>query len=545
MRNRDMTQNRRLNIRAALILALPFAAFLLCLGGAPLFDVDEGAFSEATREMFERRDFLSTWLNGKPRFDKPILIYWLQAASYWCFNGIFSVEWVFRLPSALAAMAWCYAVWHFARPRFGPNTALAALAVAATSIGPFAIGRAATADALLNLLLALSLFDAWRYLESVRDDQGQRAPLLRCYAWIGLGVLTKGPIALLVPGAVTLLFCANRKDWRTWLRALTNPYGWLILALIAVPWYAAILAIHGQDFIDGFIFKHNVKRFTGTLEGHAGSIFYYIFAVPILLLPWTGPLFASLRKARDDSANRDGQHAGSGLRRYLWLWAGFVVIFFSLSGTKLPHYALYGATPLFLLIATHRDELRKSFAHLAPPTALLALTVGLPMLCAILSASKLGNTYPYYSALLAEATLRAGTGYYAVCGGALLIWLLILFVAREKSTLWDRLLFAACLQTAVLALAVMPWIGAVQQGPIKEASLFARSRPEPAVLWELRTPSVSVYRNAVTPSRAPEAGEIAITRLDRLPEQGFEILFQRAGIVVVRGMTEEESKEPE
>jgi 4-amino-4-deoxy-L-arabinose transferase-like glycosyltransferase len=525
--SRDMAQGHSLNIRTAFILALPLAAFLLCLGAAPLFDVDEGAFSEATREMFERGDFLSTWLNGVPRFDKPILIYWLQAASYWSFGGILGVEWAFRLPSALAAIAWCYAVWHFARPRFGPSTALAALAVAATAIGPFIIGRAATADALLNLLLALSLFDAWRALESER-----RAPLLRCYAWIGLGVLTKGPVALLVPGAVTLLYCASRKDWRIWLRAISDPCGWLIFALLTVPWYATALINHGQDFIDGFIFKHNVRRFAGTLEGHAGSIFYYILFVPILLLPWTGPLFASLRGAKTDIFGSDGLRTGSSLRRYLWIWAGFVVIFFSLSGTKLPHYALYGATPLFLLIAAHRDTLRRPFAHLAPPTAVLAIAIGLPTLCVLLSATSAGNAF--YRALLSEASLRAGAGYYAICGGALLIWLLFLFVSREKNALWNRLLFAACLQTAVLALAVAPWLGATLQEPIKEAALFAKNRPEPAVLWQLRTPSVSVYRDAVTPTRAPEAGEIAITRIDRLPEQGFEILFERAGVVVVR-----------
>ncbi|MDR2015085.1 MAG: glycosyltransferase family 39 protein [Azoarcus sp.] len=529
-----MAQNRGLNIRTMFILALPLAAFLLRLGGAPLFDVDEGAFSEATREMFERGDFLSTWLNGAPRFDKPILIYWLQAASYWCLGGILGVEWAFRLPSALAAIAWCYAVWRFARPRFGPDTALAALSVAATAIGTFAIGRAATADALLNLLLALSLFDAWRTLES---GYSRRAPLLRCYAWIGLGILTKGPVALLVPGAVTLLYCASRKDWRIWLRAMSDPLGWLILALLTVPWYATALAVHGQNFIDGFIFKHNVQRFTGTLEGHAGSIFYYIIVVPVLLLPWTGPLFASLLGAKADIAGHNGQHTGSSLRRYLWIWAGFVVIFFSFSGTKLPHYALYGATPLFLLIAAHRDELRRPFAHLAMPTALFAFAVGLPALCALLSTTGAGNVF--YRALLAEATLRADASYYAICGGALLIWLLVLFTSKEKGTLWNRLLFAACLQTAVLALALAPWLGATLQGPVKEAALFARSRPEPAVLWQLRTPSVSVYRDAVTPARAPEAGEIAITRIDRLPEQGFEILHERAGVVVVRRTADE------
>ena len=122
-----MMQNRRLDARILFFLALPLVAFLLRLGGAPLFDDDEGAFSEATREMFERGDFLSTYLNGAHRFDKPILIYWLQAAGYFLFHGVLPVEWVYRLPSAGAGISWCYAVWHFARPRFGSTTALAAL----------------------------------------------------------------------------------------------------------------------------------------------------------------------------------------------------------------------------------------------------------------------------------------------------------------------------------------------------------------------------------------------------------------------------------
>ena len=60
--------------------AAVLASFFWMLGAAPLFDVDEGAFSQATLEMFQRGDFLSTYLNGQPRYDKPILVYWLQAA---------------------------------------------------------------------------------------------------------------------------------------------------------------------------------------------------------------------------------------------------------------------------------------------------------------------------------------------------------------------------------------------------------------------------------------------------------------------------------
>ena len=200
-------QTSSLSSRSRLaLLLLPMLAFLLNLGGAPLFDVDEGAFSEATREMFERGDFMSTWLNGVPRFDKPILIYWFQAI----FVAVLGpTEWAFRLPSALAASFWCWAIALFAAPRFGRNAAILACGMAATSLGVHIIGRAATADSLLNMLLALALMDAWRHLES-----GARAPLLRSYLWIALGVLTKGSIALLVRGVVYLLYCDSMARWK-------------------------------------------------------------------------------------------------------------------------------------------------------------------------------------------------------------------------------------------------------------------------------------------------------------------------------------------
>ena len=500
-----------------LILLLPLASFFLMLGATPLFDVDEGAFSEATREMFERGDFLSTYLNGENRFDKPILIYWLQALPFMAFGP---AEWVFRLPSAVAATIWCYATWQFARERFGPDTALAALTVAATAIGPLAIGRAATADALLNMLLALALFDAWRHLES-----GRRAPLLRSYVWIALGVLTKGPIALIVPGAVTFLYCASRLEWRQWLRSVFDPVGWIILAVLVVPWYAAALAIHGQNFIDGFILKHNVKRFTGSLEGHTGSLFYYVIAVPLLLLPWTAPLLATLRHARADAA--------TSVRRFLWLWAAFVVVFFSLSGTKLPHYVLYGSTPLFLLVAAHRDSLRRAWPHLLPPTLLLAVFIALPAVAVQLSRGDAGNVY--YRAQLAEAQAITSSAYYAVTIGALLVWLAV--AARLKASIWSRLSIGAAMVVAVMTTTVSPWAGTLLQGPVKEAALAARALGGTVVAWRFDAPSISVYRQAVTPLRAPEPGELAITRIDRVPESGYETLFRKGGVVLVRRLT--------
>src|SRR5881394_2636394 len=124
-----------------LTVAAVLASFFWMLGTPPLFDVDEGAFSQATLEMFQRGDFLSTYLNGEPRYDKPILVYWLQALGVALLGPS---EWAFRLPSALCASGWALITCLFVKRFYGVERALLAAVLLATSLGVFIIGRAAT-----------------------------------------------------------------------------------------------------------------------------------------------------------------------------------------------------------------------------------------------------------------------------------------------------------------------------------------------------------------------------------------------------------------
>src|SRR5918911_1729611 len=328
-------------VRALAALAVVTSFFWL-LGAPPLFDVDEGAFSQATLEMFERGDFLSTYLNGEPRYDKPILVYWLQAAGVALLGPS---EWAFRLPSAICATLWALLTYLFVRRYYGAERGLFAALLLATSLGVFIIGRAATADALLNLLIAASMFAAWLHLST-----GERRWLYATHAAIGLGVLAKGPIAILVPFATTFLYSWRKRDLKTWARAVFDWRALLLLLAIALPWYVVILAKEGRGFIEGFFLKHNVGRFSGPVSGHGGSLLYYFPALLFLSLPFAAlivPVAMRLRAIwRDD------------LQAYLLLWFAFVFIFFSLSGTKLPHYLLYGYTGLAILMAVHGYELR-------------------------------------------------------------------------------------------------------------------------------------------------------------------------------------------
>jgi 4-amino-4-deoxy-L-arabinose transferase-like glycosyltransferase len=110
--------------------------------------------------------------------------------------------------------------------------------------------------------------------------------------------------------------------------------------------------------VEGFFLTHNVNRFLGTLQGHSGSIMYYIPAVLIGTLPFTAFLIRAVMRWRE--AWRDD------LQCYLWIWFGFVFVFFSLSGTKLPHYLLYGMTGMFILMAIYGPEIRSGFLTLLP-----------------------------------------------------------------------------------------------------------------------------------------------------------------------------------
>jgi 4-amino-4-deoxy-L-arabinose transferase-like glycosyltransferase len=504
-------------LRAGVVLwALGVGAlFLVRLGAAPLFDVDEGAFAEATRELLESGDLGVTTLNGAPRFDKPILVYWLQAVSV---SLLGLGEAPLRLPSALCAWAWCLAVTRFAWTRLGPAIALLAGTVLATSAGVLAIGRASTADALLNLLLALALLDAWRHLET-----GRRAPLLRTFLWIGLGLLAKGPVALVVPAAVTLLYCATTRELRRWARAAFDARGWAILLGVAAPWYAYALHRHGTAFVEGFIIRHNLARYTTPLEGHGGSLGYYVLALPLMLLPWSPLLGSVIGSAR--ALWREP------LARYLLLWAVFVLVFFSFSGTKLPHYALYGATPLFLLVARRAGSAGRVARGLTLGViaALLLLFAVLPWLSTAIAPripdplvrELLSGARELAPASLVPAVIAAGLAWATACGAVRS------FTARAAA--------GAAGVAAVLVAVVIPWAGDVMQGPVKRAAEVARLRPEPAVQWRLSVPSFSVYRARITPRAEPAPGQLAIVRLDRIPGGvAVEVLYQERGYALVR-----------
>jgi 4-amino-4-deoxy-L-arabinose transferase-like glycosyltransferase len=382
------------------------------------------------------------------------------------------------------------------------------------------IGRAATADALLNLFLALTLFDLYRFWEGAR-----KAPLYRVFLWTGLGFLTKGPIAVAIPLVAAFLLALFRGELRRYLRAIFDPLGWLIFFGTAVPWYAAAYAQDGQAFVDGLFLRHNLNRFVDTMEGHGGAIYYFALAILAVLLPHTSLFLKTLGRIR------------SGLKEdlelFLWLWFAFVFVFFSVSSTQLPHYILYGATPLFLLMARHREALRNRFLTLLPALFLTALLFFLPE---VWGAAEPWVTDSYTLAIMSVAPEAFDLEYRFWTGMGLGLALALLFVRGLAP--WQRLVGQGLVLAGVVAFGLFPTAGQILQSPTKEAAVLAREEGWDVVMWRLDMPSFAVYYGDITPLREPRSGEVVFTRVDRFPqlEMPTEVLFQKGGILLARAL---------
>ena len=512
-----MTQQRVLDLVAVAAVAL---AFFWQLGAVPLLDVDEGAFSEATREMLESGNFASTTLDGEPRHDKPILIYWLQAASV---SLLGLSELALRLPSAIAAALWAFALYRFTARVADRETAAVAVLVMALGLQVGLVAKAAIADALLNLLIALTFFDIYRHFEAPA-----RGTLLRVYLWLGLGFLTKGPVAVALPLLTSLVFYASLGRWRDWLRAVFWLPGMATFLAIVLPWHVASYLDQGLAFFEGFYLRHNVGRYTETMEGHGGALWYYLVWAPLIVLPFTGLFAVALARLRADLADP--------LRRLLWLWFGAVLVLFSLSSTQLPHYLLYGCTPLFLLMAVHREALRSRWLAFVPP---LLLAVALLLLPELLRLAEPYAKRLYEQEVIALGRSLLGTDYRLGMALALLATLAVALWRRLEP--WRGLVAIGFVQLVAVTGLLLPVYFAATQGPVKEAAALARALGGPVVAYRVRLPSFSVYRQAITPRRPPAPGDLVFTRVDRvdkllaeLPGAPSEVVYRRGGVALVR-----------
>ena len=524
------TKTETFRLFAALTIII-IVAFFSALGATPLFDVDEGAFSEATREMIISKNYLTAYLNGAPRFDKPILMYWLQLVSVKLF-GI--NEFAFRLPSALAGAAWAISIFHVVRKESDNHQAFLAASIMVLSLQVMVISKAAIADGLLNCLLAITMFALLRHYKT-----GSQHALHLAFAAAGFGMLAKGPIAIIIPVAVTFLYSLLEKSLNRWRKMIFSPSGILLFLLIALPWYLLEYQEQGMDFINGFFFKHNISRFSSAFEGHSGSPFYYLPVIILGMTPFSGLIFTvlfNLKTLIDNSTNS-----------FLLIWFGFVFVFFSISGTKLPHYIIYGYTPLFILMArafplsNHPERFALWPAiFLAGLSCFPLLLHNPPILLAILSCfpPALHNALcavddSYIQALLAGATELTGQTYLFVVISAIAGVTAIQFLPRLSSA--HKLIATGLLFSLFINFYFTPLAGRLMQEPVKEAALLAKKEGYKIVMWKIYNPSFLVYSRSFVQKRLPEPGEIVLTTVRQLDKLDHPtVLYSKYGVVMAK-----------
>ena len=493
---------------------LVFMSFFLGLGSAPLFDVDEGAFSEATREMMISKNYLTTYLNGSPRFDKPILIYWAQLV---CVKLFGINEFAFRLPSALAGTAWATSIFLFVRKESNNRQAFLAAALMILSLQVVVIAKAAIADGLLNCFLAITMFSLLNHFKT-----GSKSALYLAFAAAGFGMLTKGPIAILIPGAVSLLFALQEGSLNKWIRMIFNPIGILLFLCIALPWYLLEYRDQGMAFIEGFFFKHNISRFNTSFEGHSGSILYYIPVIIVGMMPFTGLFFTVLFNIKTLLSNSTN--------RFLLIWFVFVFVFFSLSGTKLPHYTIYGYTPLFILMARVLPLCKHPGRFALWPLLLLAVLASLPYLLQI-ALQNIDDDF--IKAILTGGVELTGVNHILIIIATMMFISAIQFIPHFSAG--DKLIATGVVFSLLINLYLMPLVGNVLQKPVKDAALLAKKEGYKIVMWELYNPSFFVYSQSLAEIRAPKRGEIVLTTVKELKNlQNTTLLYNKYGIVLAK-----------
>lgn len=348
-----------------LIWSIAIAALvrLLTLGLYPLADTTEARYAEVARKMVALNDWVTPWFaTGVPFWAKPPLSTWVTAGSFELFG---LNEFAARLPHFVGAVFVVGSVWQWLYRRSAREAWLGAAILSGTGVFYIAAGAVMT-DTMLVVGSVLAMRGFWLGVRGATVDERRRNGWL-LFVGLAIGLLAKGPIAVVLAGLPIFAWLVACGEWRATWQRLPWGRGMALTALLVLPWY--LLAEHRTPgFLDYFIVGEHWRRFTvagwtGDRYGTAhafprGSI--WLFAVVaclpwVLLLPWlrigrsaAGAEAPTAAEKSADSSTRShaaAPHrppAARGWRRYLLFWGLAPCVFFTVSGNVLATYVLPG-----------------------------------------------------------------------------------------------------------------------------------------------------------------------------------------------------------
>jgi len=443
---------------AALLLGTALLAFW-SLGSLPLIDVDEPVYGQVGKEMAHAgfANWLSPHYGGQLWFDKPPLFYWLTALSM---RECGVSEFAARLPSALLSVALVAATYALARRAYPgvPKAALWSGFVLATSLQFFTLARAAVTDMMLAVCLTLALYGLYAWTQT---NQGRWIALAGLMT--GLGMLTKGPVALVLIGIQTLAYLLLTRQ----AKRLLSPALWLGFALclaVGLPWFLLMIHLHGQLFINGFLEANNVTRY---LQAEHQETSPFWFFLPVLLggfFPWSLALPGALVSAWRQGRTACQDQAADNPALFLGLWTLLVFVFFSASQSKLVTYIfpLYPAAAV--LVGVWLSELPETSPRFNPLWIYVVFNVALGIVL-----WKLGPKYD-------------------VVPGTLFLWLGTLLIAAVLVVVYQRRLWVWLVPGIATGLfLLLAWCSPTWE--VREADISDR---QIAILASLTTPPDSV-----------------------------------------------------
>jgi 4-amino-4-deoxy-L-arabinose transferase-like glycosyltransferase len=475
------------------LLVLAASVYFVALGNSAIWDANEAFYVETPREMLEANDFLNPTFNYLPRFNKPVLSYWIVAAFYQAFGVSVTVQ---RFAIAIGALAIIACAFILARlvmrdEGFGMRDSGLGIRDEGSGIRDSQAGlwaAAGLAAAPRLVMFARRIFiDIWItafmsltllfFALSEQYPERRRPWLVLMYVSMALGVLTKGPVAIALPAIAFVLYLAVRRELKR-LTEMMIPLGIVIMALLVVPWYAALYHEHGWTYIRSFLVSENVERFTSGVgvRQQRGPWFY----LPIVLsdsFPWS-LLLPCAAVAAWKTRTR--------IETLLWCWIAAIVGFFSLSAGKQDLYIFPIVSAVAALggVTIERglsDERWKPWLSgtLAVAGALLALAGG----AVLYLFETAGRVYALDAALIVGAVGLAG-GVVTVCCG----------VARKPAAAALCLVAAMVAVDWALVVRVLPEFERYK--PVPELSRMLQDRLQPGDVvahYQVSLPSMVYY----------------------------------------------------
>jgi 4-amino-4-deoxy-L-arabinose transferase-like glycosyltransferase len=456
------------------LLALAAVLFVFRLSAGSLWDVDEPRYAEAGREMVATGDLLTPRLNGEPWLGQPPLWIWAQAASGRLFG--FS-EWSARLPGAAFGVLGVLAAFALGREWFGPRTGLLGALVLTTTLAYVVTARLAVLDTAAVAWMVLAIWAGYR---AYRD----RTPggYVLSSAFLGLGVLTRGPGTVVLPVATMLVFLAHRRALGR-LREVPWAAAAAVFLAVAAPWYAVETERYGTAFLRDAVWGHAGRRLLTSPAAHAQTLVTDAAIVVFGAVPWTAFLSGAaayhyFRRWQDGSL-------------LCLLWGGLVLVLAVVAGERLPADVL----PLFPVAAIAVARLWEDFLFEGAGRlgrtleAAFALQIGVVVLLVVAAATYATARYPLEFPAVRDFLL-APLGVLVLGAGVTAV----LFRARRYTAAFLSLPAAMAVFIVVVYTGTLPAVET--QKPLKPVAtaLAARLRPDDRVIaYMVEAPAALVF----------------------------------------------------